>query len=510
MKLTGEQISTITQSSYYHLKHYHDFGADNADYWIQQINQVYSSAQGYLASIISQQEAKEQARLSQIFQGECDINSLKLAGFSDASANSFYSAFQQGKSGGTIENQIEALNKLLKVQIISENQANGNGLVRAAQIISQAFSEGTSLTGEKFEDLDEYFTFISGLYSTNVQLLNYANASDEVLKQALMAAVRKLNSAIAYYKSDYSKKVTLTQQARTQVEALFTAMEEFITISGRKNWTRHKTDTRSFDSVQAVIQHSASGFLKQSGGRNYEKAAAKEIMTGLEQVFNSTKIVISDKETAVVGGKTDALKKQQKADISLTFSLTSTTTNLEQFNITFSVKKKESSGSIQIHHGGSLFAYANRFQMMGEGYGVDFDFLNEGNFQYVYVNELKEGGQEGGFLSAFRNMLQGVGFLFLGQEVGKMQGADFLFIQGQIYAFSTILKRIQLNRDAFTVNITGSKRNVLSEKANLLATKYANVDEYYSDAFIEDSIKIGQKAIYGTQFTINLKSSYYA
>ena len=99
---------------------------------------------------------------------------------------------------------------------------------------------------------------------------------------------------------------------------------------------------------------------------------------------------------------------------------------------------------------------------MGGQIGEDFDFLNDGNFQYVYVNELREGGKEGAFLSAFRRMLEGVGFLFLGQEVNNMGGADLLFIQGKIYAFSTILKKIKLNRNAFSVNITNSKKDVLS------------------------------------------------
>ena len=285
-------------------------------------------------------------------------------------------------------------------------------------------------------------------------------------------------------------------------------MDEFIAINGKKNWTRHKLDKRSFDNVQAVIQHSASGFLKQSGGGSYEKAAANELLSGIGQIFSSTQIVVTDKGATVVGGKSDSLGKQQKADISLTFSLTSTAENLEQFNLTFSVKKKESGGSIQIHHGGSLFAYANRFQAMGGQIGEDFSFLKDGNFQYVYVNELKEGGKEGQFLSAFKKMLEGVGYLFLGQEVGNLEGADLLFIQGRIYAFSTILKKIQLDKNAFTVNITNSKKDVLSKKAELIKSKYASVEEYYSDAFIKDSIKIGQKAIYGTQFTINLKSSY--
>ena len=508
IQLTGEQISTITQSSYYHLKHYHDFGGDNAGYWLNTINQVYHQATQALQDIIITQEEKERAKLAQIFQGDCDIDSLRKAGFSASSAHQFYNTFQRGKNAGTIEEQVDALNALTDVSIISENQANGNGLVRAAQIISKSFEDGTNLSGQSFEDLDEYAAFIGGLYETSKALVNYAKSQDSTIEAMLMAAVRKLNAAISYYKSDYLKQTKLTEQARQKVSSLFASMDQFIQVNGKKNWTRHKTDAKTFGSVQAVIQHSASGFLKQSGGKQYEEQVVKSLSNSLSEVFASTKVIVSDKGAYVVGMKTDSLNKQQKADIALTFSLTSTASNLEQFNLTFSVKKKDSGSSIQIHHGGSLFAYENRFKAIGAGHGIDFSFLNEGNFQYVYVNELREGGQEGAFLNAFRSMLQGVGFLFLGEEVGNMEGADFLFTKGRIYAFSTILKKIAIDRNAFTVNITGSKRKVLSEKAKLVNTTYANVKEYYSDAFIQDSIKIGKKAIYGTQFSINLKSSY--
>ena len=507
-QLTGKQISDITQSSYYHLKHYHDFGGDNAEYWLNAINQVYHQATAALDSIIITQEAKERTKLAQIFQGDCDIDSLRKVGFSNASAIQFYNTFQRGKKAGTIEEQIEALNALTDISVTSENQANGNGLTRAAQIISQSFIDGASLTSQSFEDLDEYAAFIGGLYETSKAIIDYAKNQDPMIQEMLKAAARKLNAAISYYKNDYLKQTKLTEQARQKVSALFASMDQFIQVNGKKNWTRHKTDAKTFSSVQAVIQHSASGFLKQSGGKQYEKEVVKSLSNSLSNVFASTKVIVTDKGASVVGMKTDSLNKQQKADIALTFSLTSTASNLEQFNLTFSVKKKDSNSSIQIHHGGSLFAYEGRFNAIGGEYGIDFSFLNEGNFQYVYVNELREGGREGAFLDAFRRMLQGVGFLFLGEEVGNIAGADFLFTKGRIYAFSTILKKIKLQRDAFSVNITGSKRNVLSEKVKLINTTYADVKEYYSDAFIQDSIKIGKKAIYGTQFSINLKTSY--
>ena len=509
LQLTGEQIRTITSSSYYHLKHYHELGGDNVGKWLQKIESVRDRAQGHLIAIISAQKAKEQARLSQIFQGSCSVQSLQLAGFTEASAAQFYSAFQRGKTGATIEEQVAALNDLLSVQIITENQANGNGLQRAAEIISRAFSDSGQLTSEKISDLDEYFTFISALYQTAVALEGYAQKEEGAVAQALYAAVRKLNGALSHYKADYSQRAGKTQAARQEVENLFVSMDNFITAHRKKSWTRHKTDEKTFDNVQAVIQHSASGFLKQSGGGSYERAAAEEMLGGFQQIFASTRVQVSESGATVVGGKTDKLGKAQKADIALTFSLTSTAINQEQFNITFSVKKKEGGGSIQIHHGGSLFAYANRFSAMGGAIGEDFDFLKEdGNFQYVYVNELREGGRDGDFLMAFRRMLEGVGFLFLGEEVEGMGGADFLFIQGKIYAFSTILEKIKQDPNAFTITVGGNRRDMITEKSALIKGKYKDSDEFYSDSFIQDSIKLGQTAIYGTQFSINLKSSY--
>ena len=160
MQLTGEQISTITKSSYYHLKHYHDLGADNAQEWISQIESVYNSSSSYLQNIIINQQNRELQRLNQIFQGQCQLEDLIASGFSKSSAQQFYNAFQQGKSGVTIEEKVEALNSLLKINIVSENEANGNGLARASQIIAQAFSDNTGLTSESFSDLDEYLLLL--------------------------------------------------------------------------------------------------------------------------------------------------------------------------------------------------------------------------------------------------------------------------------------------------------------------------------------------------------------
>ena len=109
----------------------------------------------------------------------------------------------------------------------------------------------------------------------------------------------------------------------------------------------------------------------------------------------------------------DLKGKYKKADIKLDITISGTTSVSESdFSLTFSVKKSsESTSSIQIHHGGSLFSYAER--LAGKGLGLDF--LNDGSFHYVFVNEFKKrSGSNTDFIKSFRSVLQSFGFYFLG------------------------------------------------------------------------------------------------
>jgi hypothetical protein len=212
--------------------------------------------------------------------------------------------------------------------------------------------------------------------------------------------------------------------------------------------------------------------------------------------------------------KTDKLSgTQQKADISLTFTLEATEKAKDYFRISFSVKKKDNGSTIQIHNGGSLFAYSSRFNNIGFG-GADFSFLDEsrslnypGNFQYVYVNELMENGAQD-FKEGFLDMLRGLGFMFLGEEIGKQAGADFLFINGKIYAFSEVLQRIADNESLINVRFkVSSKKKPITDKRKWM-DEHPN-PPFYSEEFINKSIEIGKSAIYGTTYQIDLMKSAY-
>ena len=121
---------------------------------------------------------------------------------------------------------------------------------------------------------------------------------------------------------------------------------------------------------------------------------------------------------------------------------------------------------------------------------------------------MENGGGE--LLSGFTDMLKGAGFIFLGEEIGKQSGADFLFIQGKIYAFSTILKRILNDENLLNVRVSVDKnKQPISDKANLVHKPLKYGEEYYNEDFINKSIQIGRKAMYGVQFSINMLKSAY-
>ena len=401
--LTNAQIKTIVNSSYYHLKHYHELGNDDSIYWINQINKVQDQASEYLKDIITKQKNKEQEKLSAIFQGKCDEQKLIDMGMTPASASQFCKSFNKGKNGD-IQKQVEALNEIIQTSLVSEAKSTENGLVKAAKVIEEIFySGGASVSTESFNSLEEYGVFVSSLYSVAQSLFDQINKESDTVKKSLQAVLKRLNGALSYYKTEYQKKIEKRNIASQELTQLFTNMEQFISVSGgKKSWAKHKLDARSLDSVKAVLHRSASGFFRQQGGRNYENVASKELLDGITKIFNRTEILVTESGANVVGINPDALNKQQKADIVLHFNLSTSTSVSQQISISFSVKKHESLSNIQIHHGGSLFAYANRFQALGGAYAQDFSFLNKPNFQYVYVNELRAGGRSGDFITRSR------------------------------------------------------------------------------------------------------------
>ena len=524
MLVKGSKVQEIINSPYLHIEHYGDYnGSKTADEWARIIRSTKQAARAHLTDIIKQQEEKENIKLDQLFQGTISAEKLhKEAGFSLESAKQLEKAFNDGKTGTTIEERINGLNQFINCKVINDNFINSKDVAGTTiQIIQKAFEDNQIINFniEKFS-IEELHTFISGLYSI-AQALDAESMKKEnegLIRESLQAAVRKLNGAIKIYLNIYKKKVDKKQQSKIEIDKIFSNMSEFINTKKSKSWNRKPKDATTFEDVQTVIKRSAHGYLTQAGGQSYEKYALNTIKNACINIIGNSIQGIPGIKGSVIGGKKDKMGTFQKADIELDISLESKDIEQDYFQITFSVKKKDDGTSIEVHNGGSLFSYADRFESMGaEAAGADFSFLKNGNFQYVYVNENMHNGANNSIIEAIREMLRGVGYLFLGEEIKSKtgpgaKGADFLFINGKVYAFSTILKKIAENEDNIDVRLDiNSNKQPLTEKGEEIRTNYRNVppSEYYSDNFMTMSKKYGQKVLKGAAFKINLKSSSY-
>lgn len=513
MLAEGAQIEKIINSSYLHLKHYGEYHeSKSASFWADTMRRTKAVAREHLKDIIQRQEELETQRLNALFKGNCTIEDLINSGFSQENAQKFVKAFDLGKNGTTIQERVRGLNQFLQIQLNPENYTNSISVGDAAlKVINEAFSNQniSSFDGKKLS-LRELELFISSLNAV-ARVIDTESRKKEyqgLMGDSLQAAVRKLNGATKTYIDLYRSKAEKTKKARQKLEGVFTDMENFFSTTGIKNWNRTAVKDPNFNDIKAVIERSVQGYLNYSGGEAYEKYAIKEIENTVTQIFKNTVEDSFHSRKFLKGTKQDTLGKFEKADVSLTVTFSTQELTKEYFRISFSVKKKESGGGIEVHNGGSLFAYSDRFAIMGADAGADFSFLKDGNFQYVYVNENMQ--KSDSMIEAVEDMLRGAGFLFLGEEIGKQRGADFLFIQGKVYAFSTILNKILENENAIQVRVDIAKnKQPITDKAKLVETYESPNRLYYSDEFIKKSQDIGKQVIYGTTFKINLlKSSY--
>jgi len=523
MLVEGHKIQEIINSSYLHIEHYGDYsGTKTADEWARIIRGTKQAARAHLMDVIEQQEEKERIKLDQLFQGTCSPELCVKAGFSEESASFLSKTFNEAKTGSSIEEKINALNQFITHKIISDNYINSQDVAGTAiNIIQNAFEENqiAGFNLEKFS-IEELHTFISSLYSVAKAIDIEANKKENegLIRDSLQAAVRKLNGAIRTYLAEYKKKVNARQQSQAELNKIFSNMSEFIDTKKSKNWNRKPKDATNFEDVQTIIKRSAHGYLTQAGGQAYEKYALNTIREACIGMFRSSMAGIPGVRGSVIGGKKDELGTFQKADIELDISLESKNIEPDYFQITFSVKKKSNNASIEVHNGGSLFSYADRFASMGaEAAGADFSFLNNGNFQYVYVNENMHKGKNNSIVEAIKEMLKGAGYLFLGEEIQSQtgrgaKGADFLFINGRIYAFSTILKKIAEDENNIDVRLDiNATKQPLKGKSEEIRTTYRNVppSEYYGENFMTMSKRYGQEVLKGAAFKINLKADAY-
>jgi len=115
----------------------------------------------------------------------------------------------------------------------------------------------------------------------------------------------------------------------------------------------------------------------------------------------------------------------------------------------------------------------------------------------MYVNEI---GSNPDVLKATEDYLKGAGYLFLGERINERDdgAADFVWIGGKAYAFSSILEKIEKDENKIKVRPILDKTKPLDKKKQFLD----EVNGFYSDEFIKKSAEAGKTAIAGTTFTI--------
>ena len=506
--LTRQQVETITTSSYYHMKHYGDLKHLDVSYYQQKMEYAKDEGRQYLFDLIKKQKQKEENKLTGLFSANLDNQLLKEIGYSQNQIKKLVEVYNTAKKGG-IEEKLEFLNLFTSLSLyIPDEDADPLGQVQ--RVIDECFySSGTTNFAFK-GGMEDYEIFVSGLVGIFNSLMSYANRhkGDGIIEPMVNTVLKKLKYLITYYQKDYEAKAKDRGQAAKELQKLFTntQFQQFVDVKAGRKWSKLTQAKGNFDLVKSVLQDSASGFLQQRGGKDYEESVVISLADDLSKLLASQSYS-SEIKKSVTGLDKDLKGKYQKADIKLDISISGTTFVSESdFSLTFSVKKSsDSTSSIQIHHGGSLFSYAERLSDKGLG----LDFLNDGSFQYVFVNEFqRRRGGNTDFIKAIRSVLQSFGFYFLGQEIEEGDGgADFLYVAGKIYSFSSVLEKALTVPEIFETVLRFSNKEPLKEKALLMKQMDQKGAPFYSNDFIQGSIAIGKNSIYGTAFTIKLKKS---
>lgn len=506
--LTRQQVETITTSSYYHMKHYGDLKHLNASYYQQKMEYAKDEGKQYLFDLVKKQRQKEETKLVGLFSANLDAQLLEKIGYSQNQIKKMVGAYNIAKQGG-VEEKIDFLNLFTSLSLYIPDE-NADSLGQVQRVIEECFYSNATTNFAFKGGMEDYEIFISALVGVFNSLASYANKhkGDGIVESMVGTVLKKLKYLITYYQKDYEAKAKIRGQAATELQELFTdsQFQQFITVKAGRKWSKLTQAKGNFDLVKSVLQDSASGFLQQRGGKDYEESVAVSLADDFVKLLAAQSYDGKAKKK-VVGSDKDLKGKYQKADIKLEFNISGATSISEtDFSLSFSVKKSsDSTGSIQIHHGGSLFSYAER---LGDK-GLGLDFLNDGSFHYVFVNEFqKRQLKNSDFVKAFKEILQNFGFYFLGQEIENGDGgADFLYVAGKIHSFSSILEKALTVPEIFETVLRFSSKESMKKKALLMDQMDQRGLPFYSSEFIWGSIEIGKESIYGTAFTIKLKKS---
>lgn len=510
VNLANGHVAEIINGPYYHsnLSNFEKFGGKD-DSYPSKLKQTINSARLDLGILIQEQEAQELQQLNLIFNKNITKTQLKTMGFKPQEIEVFLGYYNNGRSASSVEDKLKYLNLLTNNSLHSD--VNDDNVVRglnyAIEQIGLAFGEG-ALSNKNITsiDVDEYQAFLNGLIAVYNSLLSSQKRLESKLpKEVILRPINKLRKAISFYQNEYNQLVRQEEEYTSKISDWVDGLSKNEII--RADWNRNKAkNRRNLSMMKSVLIDSATGFVNQIKGKDFEAGVADLLGKSIGSIFDGQKILISTKGSTI-GTKTDELNKFQKSDVQITIELSGSLPNKNIFSLKFSVKLTGNSSTIQIHHGGGMFAYASRFSIYNDTIGA---LLNDPNFQYNYVNALHESGSEGEFLTAFRTMLQAAGFYFLGEKIKNSEGADFLYVNNKIVPFSSILKKAWENPEIFKVRVRATKFNALSKKKDEMRKepyKSRKQSEYYQGDFIEMSMGFGRKAINGTTFTLDLRKS---
>lgn len=508
VNLANGHVAEVINGPYYHsnLDNFEKFGGKD-DSYPSKLKQTISSARLDLNIIMRQQETQELQQLNLIFNKNITKVQLKAMGFKPKDIEIFLGYYNNGKKASTVEDKLKYLNLLINNSLHSDINDDDavRGLNYAIEQIGLAFGEG-ELSNKNIVSVDEYQIFLNSLIAVYNSLLSSQKRLESKLpKEVILRPINKLRKAISFYQNEYNQLVRQEEEYTTKINDWVSGLSQNEII--KADWNRNKAkNRRNLSMMKSVLIDSATGFVNQIKGKDFESGVANLLAENIGLIFDGQKIMISTKGTTV-GTKTGTLNKFQKSDVQITIKLSGGLPSQNIFSLKFSVKLTGSSSTIQIHHGGGLFAYASRFSIYNDSIGT---LLNDPNFQYNYVNALHESGSEGEFLTAFKTMLQAAGFYFLGEKIKNNDGADFLYVNNKIISFSSILKKALENPEIFNVRVRATKFNALSMKKDEMRKepyKGRQQSEYYQQDFIGMSMGIGRKAINGTTFTLDLRKS---
>jgi hypothetical protein len=513
VKLANGHVAEIINGPYYHinLSNFEQFGGKD-DSYPSRLKQTINSARLDLGVIIQQQEAQELQQLNLIFNKNITKTQLKTMGFKPQEIEVFLEHYNNGRKASSVDDKLKYLNLLINNSLHSDINDDDNmvrGLNYAIEQIGLAFGEGAlsnkNITLNKM-NIDEYQVFLNSLIAVYNSLLSSQKRLESKLpKEIILRPINKLRKAISFYQNEYNQLVRQEEEYTSKINDWVAGLSKNEII--KADWNRNKAQNRrNLSMMKSVLIDSATGFINQIKGKYFEAGVADLLAKSIGSIFDGQKILISTKGSTI-GTRKNELNKFQKSDVQITIELSGSLPNKNIFSLKFSVKLTGDSSTIQIHHGGGLFAYASRFSIYNDTIGA---LLNDPNFQYNYVNALHESGSEGEFLTAFKTMLQAAGFYFLGEKIKNIGGADFLYVNNKIVSFSSILKRALENPEIFKVRVRATKFNALSMKKNEMRKepyKSRKQSEYYQKDFIEMSMGIGRKAINGTTFTLDLRKS---